>query len=311
MLSAIHIAWPGLCISRRTSAGVIFLAEIGSSSRVRAVKAANLRQFLTFPCSGSWPPQWPPETGLWGRRSRSTRNYGGLALPGLPGISQTNIHFGLSPVQKQNALRRKCISGLFCISQRHARIHIYLNNYSEWRKGGNDFHSLSCCPFYDGHTNAEPKGFYLQTSEQRKKCRRIALSLCQEAERTKDEGEWGVISRGIDKRTRICSGIRICFARLHMMRMMMSLLLMCSHGLSALLFSVGCPAVSFSPTNAVSFSVASCLGLGTWDMHKWLPHKTCYLYLLLIVAATFCLPFLYFFFLSTADKCQHKNCTLL
>jgi len=76
----------------------------------------------------------------------------------------------------------------------------------------------------------------------------------------------------------------------------MSLLLMCSHGLSALLFSVGCPAVSFSPTNAVSFSVASCLGLGTWDMHKWLPHKTCYLYLLLIVAATFCLPFLYFFF---------------
>lgn len=37
-----------------------------------------------------------------------------------------------------------------------------------------------CCPFYDGHTNAEPKGFYLQTSEQRKKCRRIALSLCQE-----------------------------------------------------------------------------------------------------------------------------------
>jgi len=82
---------------------------------------------------------WPPEPGLWGRRSRSTRNYGGLALPGLPGISQTNIHFGLSPVQKQNALRRKCISGLFCISQRHARIHIYLNNYSEWRERGKWF----------------------------------------------------------------------------------------------------------------------------------------------------------------------------
>lgn len=146
------------------------------------------------------------------------------------------------------------------------------------------------------------KDFTYKLASRGKSAEESHCPFARKIEWTKDE--WGVISQDIDKRTRICSGIRICFARLQIMRMMMSLLmllhrLLCpSTYICAVTVCLPCcfePSLpSQSPSQLPSLSVSHLVWdavHGTWGMHKWLPHKTCYLYLLLIVAAALCPPF--------------------
>lgn len=117
-----------------------FVWTFGAPSYVRATKAANLLQFFTFrpdtdtECDSESVPTSLPFMA---------RNYGGLALArnqDLPG-SVKLISISACPLSKTKRIKAEVHFGFILhfafriCERRHARIHIYLNNYSEGGSG--------------------------------------------------------------------------------------------------------------------------------------------------------------------------------